>query len=208
MHPAVIYACSHRGDGNSDRAAALLAQGVAQAGGRAEILRLRRFEVRPCLACGFCDDPRGGRERSRCVLGEQDQAWDLFAPLLTARLVLVASPIYFYHLPSRLKTWIDRSQPFWRARQNREPWQAALPRRPARAVFVAGQPEGRKLFEGAGLTLRYFVNSFNLDLAEPLVLRGLDGPDDLAGRAADQERIAALGRAAWAEAAQPEGPHP
>ncbi|MDD3313614.1 NAD(P)H-dependent oxidoreductase [Pseudodesulfovibrio sp.] len=201
MTGAVIYTCSHRRGGNSDRAAALLAEGVRDAGGAAEILPLRDYEIQHCLACGFCDKHTDKRDRDRCALGRKDQAWEAFAPLFTARTVLLASPVYFYHLPSRLKAWIDRGQQFWTARRGGEPWVADLPERAVRAVLVAGQPGGEKLFEGARLTLKYFFRNFNLTLADPLALRGLDGPGDLRARREFEEAVAELGRAAWRESA-------
>lgn len=199
MTHAVVFACSHRRGGNSDRAAELLAEGVRRAGGKAEVVYLRNFQVMPCLACGYCDVPtREGVDR--CVLGREDQAFELFTHCFRARTVLFASPIYFYHLPSRLKTWIDRGQQFWTARRDGEPWVADLPRRTARTVLVAGQPSGEKLFEGARLTLKYFVRNFNMELAEPLAIRGLDARTDLEARADAEESILALGEAAWRSA--------
>ncbi|EGB14670.1 iron-sulfur flavoprotein, putative [Pseudodesulfovibrio mercurii] len=196
MTRAAVFACSHRRGGNTDHAAELLAEGVRRAGGAADVYYVRNFEVMPCLACGYCDAPeRTGRER--CVLGPTDQAWDLFAPCLTARTILFASPIYFYHLPSRLKTWIDRGQQFWRARLDNEPWIADLPPRTAHAVLLAGQPTGEKLFDGARLTLKYFVHNFGMDLAAPLTLRGVDTRNDLRTKADFEARILALGRTAW-----------
>ena len=200
MDRAVIYACSHRAGGNSDRAAELLAQGVREAGGRADVLILREYEILHCLACGFCAKT-DRTDRTRCALGKKDQAWEVFAPLFTARTVLLASPVYFYHLPSRLKTWIDRSQQFWHARDNGEPWVAGLEQRTAHAVLVAGQESGGKLFDGARLTLKYFLRNFNLDLAAPAGFRGVDQPGDLAGRADFEDAIIRLGRAAWERSA-------
>jgi hypothetical protein len=196
MSKAVIYACSHRAGGNSDRAAELLARGVREAGGRADVLFLREYEILHCLACGFCAKS-DSTDRTRCALGKKDQAWEAFAPLFTARTVLLASPVYFYHLPSRLKAWIDRGQQFWQAWDNREPWVADLPRRTAHAVLVAGQPTGDKLFDGARLTLKYFLRNFNLNLADPAAFRGVDEPGDLAERADFEDAIVRLGRTAW-----------
>ncbi len=204
---AIIYACSHRRGGNSDRAARWLADGVREAGGKADIIYVREHEVRPCLACGYCDDPGGRRGRDLCVLGPGDAAWDLFEPLLSARVVLFASPIYFYHLPSMFKTWIDRSQQFWAARAEGADWLAALPRRTARAVLVAGRPRGERLFDGAAVTLKYFLHNFSMTLEDPLVFRGVDGPEDLADRP-DRNAIIDLGRCAWADAPHGAAPEP
>ena len=197
MDRAVIYACSHRAGGNSDRAAELLARGVREAGGQADVLFLREYEILHCLACGFCEKSTDRTDRTRCALGEKDRAWETFAPLFTARTVLLASPVYFYHLPSRLKVWIDRGQQFWQAWNNGEPWVADLPKRTAHAVLVAGQPTGDKLFDGARLTLKYFLRNFNLALADPAAFRGVDEPGDLAGRSDFEDAIVRLGRAAW-----------
>ncbi|MGL1861642.1 MAG: flavodoxin family protein [Pseudodesulfovibrio sp.] len=200
MSNAIIYACSHRRGGNSDRAVELLKEGVQQAGGEADVMHVRNFDIMPCLACGFCDKSPQRQGQERCVLGEKDQAWELFRPMFTAKVVLFASPIYFYHLPSMFKTWIDRGQQFWKARLDKEPWIDNLPKRTAHTVFIAGQPTGTKLFEGSRLTLKYFVKNFNMKLAEPLAFRGVDGPNDLTKQAELEKQVLALGRQAWEEA--------
>lgn len=197
MSKAVIYACSHRRGGNTDRAVDLLAEGVHKAGGEADVIYIRNHTILPCLACGFCDKSLDRKGIERCVLGNKDEAWKLFEPLFTASTVFFASPIYFYHLPSMFKTWIDRSQQFWTAKMAKESWIADLPRRTAYTVFVAGRPEGEKLFEGARITLKYFAHNFNLTLADPLVFRGIDERNDLTGHSEFEARILELGTQAW-----------
>lgn len=187
-----IFACSHRGGGNSDAAATLLARGVREAGAEARVLALRNYSVLACLACRAC----AGEKQSRCVLAAKDQAEELFGVLMAAPVVIFTSPIYFYALPSQCKTWVDRSQRFWEARRKGDPWVMALKDRPAYACFVAGQPTGQKLFDGARLTLKYFLVNFGLTLAEPLGLRGLDAANDLASDAGASALVLDLGREA------------
>lgn len=196
---AVIYAGSHRKGGNSDHAAELLAQGVTNAGGKADIFHIRDYQIEHCLACGFCDKHIEIQGMKRCVFGTKDQAWDLFEPMLTAPVVFFASPIYFYHLPSRLKTWIDRGQQFWTAQRTGEPWIADLPKRTAHAVLVAGQPTGGKLFEGSRLSLKYFAQNFNMDLPVPLSFHGIDQSGDLEKQARFEAEIISLGERGWRE---------
>lgn len=197
---AVIYAGSHRKGGNSDRAAELLQEGIRQAGGEATIHFVRDAHIIPCIACGFCDKTKSVTHKKRCAIAHKDQAWELFAPLFEARVALFASPIYFYHLPSRLKTWIDRGQQFWQAHNDNEPWIAELPRRKAHAFMIAGQPSGEKLFEGARLTLKYFVQNFNMTLEEPLGFRGIDRINDLKQRQDFESRIIQYAEQVWIEA--------
>jgi multimeric flavodoxin WrbA len=104
--------------------------------------------------------------------------------------VVFCSPIYFYALPSLCKTWIDRSQRFWEARRKGDAWLLEHPERQGFACLVGGQPAGQKLFDGARLTLKYFLVNFGMTLAEPVGLRG-----KTAGRLeADGGPALALGR--------------
>jgi multimeric flavodoxin WrbA len=187
-----IFACSHRAGGNSSAAAEFVARGVREAGGRARVIELREYNVLPCQSCRACT----AAHDSACVLRGRDQAEGLFATLMTAPAVVFTSPIYFYGLPSMLKTWIDRSQRFWEARRKKERWIMALRERQAMACFVAGQQSGQKLFEGARLTLKYFLANFNLTLEEPVGLRGMEASGDLLADPAAVHAALSLGRAA------------
>ena len=128
------------------------------------------------------------------MLVRKDQAEELFAVLMRAPVVVFTSPIYFYGVPSRCKTWVDRSQRFWEARRKGDAWVMELRDRPAYACLVAGQPSGQKLFEGARLTLKYFLVNFGLTLSEPLGLRGMDAAGDLASHPNAVRQVRELGR--------------
>jgi multimeric flavodoxin WrbA len=207
---AAVFACSPRGGGNTDRAAALLAEGVVQAGGAARVLAVRDYRVFPCTGCQGCAKTAD----SRCVLMAArpphpphggDQAEELLSPLLTASVVFFASPIFFYHLPAQLKGLIDRSQRYYAMRDKGDPRVATLPRRPAYAVLAAGRPTGDKLFEGSLLTLKYFLFSFNIHLAGTLLFRGKDQPGDLGADPAACDELRALGERGWLERGETAG---
>jgi len=125
---------------------------------------------------------------------------DLFALLLAAPSVVFCSPIYFYALPSQCKTWIDRSQRFWEARRKGDAWLLAYPERQGFACLMGGQPSGQRLFDGARLTLKYFLVNFGIGLAEPVAFRGKDERGDLEADPLALDRALALGREAWAAA--------
>lgn len=187
--PAVISA-SPRPGGNSDRAATLFAQGVAQAGGaRPRVTHLRRFDVHPCQACYRCKHDANGR----CFLGEIDQSGALFQMLLDAPYVFLSAPIFFYHLPAQLKSWVDRSQSYWLRKLEGDEALAALPVRPAYVCLVAGRKHGDKLFEGSLLTLKYFLDIFNFKIVDPLTLYGLDGAGELAVHSEFRDALVDLG---------------
>jgi NAD(P)H-dependent FMN reductase len=117
--------------------------------------------------------------------------------MLAAPFVFFAAPIYFYHLPSRLKTLIDRSQWVYARKMKNDPEVAGRPKRPAYLALFAGRTEGEKLFEGSRLTMKYFLDSFNLELQPPLEFRGFDKIADMERHPEAAEQIRSLGRDAW-----------
>lgn len=190
--PARSISCSPRANGNSDKVAALLARGFAEAGGVIETVSMRQYEVRPCVSCYRCQhDPSG-----RCFLEDIDDSAALFSMLLEAPALLFAAPVFFYHLPAMFKGFIDRGQSYWLRREAGDERLLALPHRTAWVALVAGRKKGDRLFEGSLLTLRYFLAAFNVTLADPLLLTGCDRPDDIADDPLISARVLEYGAAA------------
>lgn len=194
--PAVIFACSPRSGGNSDVAAQALARGVEEAGGRAEVLALRDFDITACIGCGHCATSVG----HRCVFAEKDDVEALFAKLMAAPTAFFASPIFFYHLPARFKAFIDRGQSPYERRMAGEPDYAGPPTRTAHVALVAGRPRGEQLFTGSMLTLKIFLINFRIGVDEPLAFRGKDARGDLAADAEALDALRAHAAQAWQEA--------
>lgn len=194
----MVLACSARAGGNSDLAATLFSEGLREAGGDARTLNVRDYPVSPCTACLLCE-----QGIDCCPAGTRDKSETFFQELITAPLLCFASPIYFYHLPGILKLLIDRGQFYYSLDRNDDQRVTSLPQRKAYAVLVAGRPTGERLFEGSLLTLRYFLEPFRIQLADPLLLRGLDGPGDLAKDSKARQMVLDYGRAAALETAWP-----
>lgn len=183
MTYSLVLSLSPRAGGNSDAAADLLADAMAGPTRRA---RLRDFAVQPCTGCGAC--ARSGR----CVLAAADRAEELFRLVENASGLVLTAPVYFYHLPAQAKAWIDRAQARYLARE------AGLrprgPRRRASAVLIAGRVRGARLFDGILPTLRCFLGVFDYELADSVLLRGVDAPGDLLANAEAVDAVLELGR--------------
>lgn len=190
--PPLVLSLSPRAGGNSDAAALLFAAAAGQALGRAvPVLRPCAGEVPPCLSCGACE---GGAPCPQDAEDGPDGPGAVFEAMARAPYVFLSAPIYFYHLPAQAKALVDRSQSWFVRALAGDPAVAGLPPRPASCCLVAGRRKGERLFDGALLTLKYFLKVFNLDLQAPLTLRGIDAPGDLEADAAAREALAALGR--------------
>lgn len=190
-----ILACSARKNGNSDHAAQLFAQGYEAAGGKTHTRFMRDYTIRHCTACEACAIPGS----TSCVQEKKDDSLELYSMLTQAPALFFSSPIYFYHLPSIFKTFIDRCQCFWFREFNRDPFMLSLPKRKAYICLVAARPVGEQLFTGSLLTLKYFLSPFNIHLAEPLLVYGKDGKDELAGDPETKVRLLEYGKAAYAD---------
>jgi len=192
----LVLACSPRKGGNSDTAAALLAEGLGAAGATPRLVHLRDLDLKPCRGCQAC----GRDPQHRCVLMERDQSEELFRLIMAAPMLFFAAPIFYYHLPASFKGFIDRGQRYYEARLAGDPEISALPPRQAHMCMVSGRPRGEKLFEGSLLTMRYFLWPFNVTLGESLLLPGYDAPGDLSGDESARARVREFASGVWTAA--------
>lgn len=202
---AVALACSPRVGGNSDTLAKSFAHGFndglkgldgqnhaghANKLTRMDIVYLRDYAIKPCIACYACQ-PKEGKALSLseqeepatlyppCPLQKthQDQSADLFHILLYAPALYISAPIFFYHLPAHLKAFMDRGQSYWLHRMAHDPLLCSLPQRPAWISLIAGRKKGEKLFEGSMVSLRFFLHIFNFAIQDSQHLLGYDEAD-------------------------------
>lgn len=170
MDTPLFLACSPRAGGNCDSALAIVRESLPDC--RFQFAHLRDHPVMPCTSCGNCS-----RRKLSCPLASKDASAGLFDALQTASVLVLASPIYFYHVPAQLKALMDRSQPWWMLR---DVWkEIPARRRVAHVILMGARPRGARLFEGSLLSLRCWLGLFGFTLAEPLTLYGLEGPDAL-----------------------------
>ena len=96
----LIVSSSPRKEGNSDVLCDRFARGASEAGHEVEKIMLRDKKISPCNACYACMETR------TCAI--KDDMADIFAKLLKADVILLASPVYFYSVSAQMKALIDR----------------------------------------------------------------------------------------------------
>ncbi len=105
--------------------------------------------VHPCTGCGFCSREFG------CIF--DDGMNELYDVLQNSRMLIIASPLYFSHLPSPLKSIIDRCQVFWEY-YNR----GNTPRQQQYGfALLVGGGNYSTMFMPSVMTLRHLFNSLN-----------------------------------------------
>ncbi len=174
---------SPRRGGNTDRLLDAILREAAEAGAVSQRVNLREMKISPCLELYHC--LRDGR------CGIADDMTGLYDRLLEARVLVVSSPVFFYGPSAQLKTMIDRCQALW-ARK----YVIKEPSRPRGRGYIisAGATRGSKLFDGLLLTVKYFFDVLDLELAGQLLVRGVDEAGDVDRRPEVMEEARALGR--------------
>lgn len=146
--------------------------GAQSAGAVVDEIVLRDQRISPCMEIYACK--KGGN----CAINDDFTA--VRDRLLSADAIMIASPIFFYSVSAHTKTLMDRCQSLW-VKKN---WSAANAGRAApalkNALFIsAGATQGKKLFDGALLTVRYFLDVLDARLWRALLVRGVDLHGDI-----------------------------
>ena len=126
----------------------------------------------PCLEIYGC------KHTGRCVIKDDFQS--VYDRLSQCQGLILASPIFFYTVSSHTKMLMDRCQSFWVKKY----WlqKNATDRRNLikKGLFISvGATKGKRLFEGALLTVRYFLETLDIGLWRSLLYRGLDFEGDV-----------------------------
>jgi len=140
-------------------------EGAREAGAEVEKVLVSKLKISPCLEIYAC------LKDGDCAIKDDMQA--LYEKLLEADHIIFASPIFFYGITSQAKAVIDRCQALWVRRHvlgiGKED------KRVRRGVFISvGATRGKKLFDGAVLTLKYFFDAIGVKYYGDLLIREID----------------------------------
>lgn len=98
----VVVSASPRRGGNSDLLCDEFVRGAAEAGHEVEKVFLRDKRIDHCTACDACQGNGGG-----CV--QQDDMAPILDAMISADVIVMATPVYFYTMNGQMKTLIDRT---------------------------------------------------------------------------------------------------
>ena len=101
----LIISPSPRKGGNSDTLAEEFARGAREAGNQVEKIELYDKTIGFCKGCLAC------QKTQRCVI--RDDADAIAQKMLTADVIVFATPIYYYEMCGQMKTMLDRANPLY-----------------------------------------------------------------------------------------------
>ena len=103
----LLLSTSPRKGGNSDTLADEFVRGAAEAGNSVEKVTLYNKTIGFCKGCLTC------QSTGRCVI--HDDADTIVQKMLTADVIVFATPIYYYGMCGQMKTMLDRANPLFPA---------------------------------------------------------------------------------------------
>ena len=97
----LILSGSPRKAGNSNALCDQFMKGAQEAGHQVEKLRVAEKRILYCTGCGACQG------NGNCV--HKDDMAQILQSMVTADVIVLATPVYFYTMCAQLKTVIDRT---------------------------------------------------------------------------------------------------
>ncbi len=159
---------SPRLKGNTDLLLDEALKGAKNRGATVEKIVVDGLHIEPCRENYGCE------KDGRCVI--RDDMDSIYAKLLEADRVILASPMFFYGITSQCKALIDRCQALWVKRYTLK----QEPPAGRRGAFIAvGATKGKTLFDGSILTVKYFFDAIGVEYASELLVRGVDKKGDI-----------------------------
>ncbi len=163
---------SPRRHGNTATLLDAAVEGARDAGALVEKIVLRDLKISPCLEIYGC------RTTGECVIRDDFQA--VKEKFMVARGIILASPIFFYAVSGHTKALMDRFQSLWVKKHWIDDAPLGKPAYTRKGLFIAvGATRGKKLFDGATLSVRYFFDVLDADLIKTLGYRGIDFEGDI-----------------------------
>ena len=102
MKIVILNGSPHREGPTSDMAGAF-AEGAREAGHEVVSFQVAHMAIKGCMACEYC------REKEKGVCVQKDDMQKIYPEILSADMVVFASPIYYFTLSAQLQAAIQRT---------------------------------------------------------------------------------------------------
>ena len=158
---------SPRRKGNTALLLKKAVEGARDAGAEVDEVVLRDLKISPCLEIYGC------KKTGLCVIKDDFQR--VRDQLLSSHGIMLASPIFFYTVSAHTKIFMDRFQSLWVKKYwiDHTPFGQKDYKR--KGLFISvGATRGKRLFDGAKLTVKYFFDTSDTELWRSLLYRELD----------------------------------
>ena len=158
---------SPRRKGNTSTLLDHAVAGARDAGARVTEIVLRDLKMSPCLEIYGC------KKAGRCVI--KDDYGNIEELFQRIDGLMLASPIFFYTVSAHTKILMDRCNSLWVKKYWIDEQPFGRKNYPRKGLFISvGSTKGKKLFDGALLSVKYFMDALDMELWQSLLFRGIE----------------------------------
>lgn len=100
----LVLSASPRKGGNSELLCDRFIEGASESGNSAEKIFLRDKKIGYCVDCGMCS-----KAQTKGVCSQKDDMAEILNKMISADVIVMATPVYFYTMDAQMKTLIDRT---------------------------------------------------------------------------------------------------
>ena len=159
---------SPRKGGNTETVLDAFIEGAQEAGADVEKIRLVEIDHKNCRGCNAC------HKTGICII--KDELTPVFDKLLTADILVLASPIYSMTVTAEMKSFIDRGQFLWAQKfftKTLSFSEEHLAKHTGVFFATSGQSM-RSIFDSAFPVVRVFFNDAGFSYTENVLFPGMD----------------------------------
>ena len=106
MKALAVLGSYRKGEGNTAGLLGMLLKELVNCGVECENIWLPSLQIGGCRGCNWCIDGGTAETGKRCII--PDGMSELYDDVEQSGLLIIASPIYMWHLSSQTKAFIDR----------------------------------------------------------------------------------------------------
>lgn len=165
MSKIIILVGSMRRGGNTELLASAFADG-ARHNNNVEIISVADYNVNYCIGCNSCFKSEG----NKCF--QNDDMSRIYDKLMSADILVIASPVYFYGVSAELKAIIDRLHTPMRNKFKITKL----------ALILVGAATLPELFDSIKMQYQLVLNFFHLEDAGMVLVRGAKDKGDVSDK--------------------------
>jgi len=163
---AAVYG-SPRRKGNTSILLKQAVAGAGKAGAHVTEIVLRDLKMSPCLEIYGC------KKDGACVIRDDFKTVESLFQRIDG--LILASPIFFYSVSAYTKVLMDRCNSLWVKKYWIEKKPFGQKHYPHKGLFISvGSTRGKRLFDGAVLSVKYFMDALDMQLWKTLLYRGIE----------------------------------
>ena len=161
--------------------------GARDAGAEVTEIVLRDLKMSPCLEIYGC------KKVGRCVINDDYGVIEGLLQRIDG--LMLASPIFFYTVSAHTKILMDRCNSLWVKKYWIEKQPFGQKSYPRKGLFISvGSTKGKRLFDGALLSVNYFMDALDMELWKSLLFRGIESEGQIVESPASLEAAYEAGK--------------